>query len=164
MEEHKLNTNWILWHHSIDNKNWDIGSYNELWTLSTVEDYWYMNNSWDKCLPKLNESMFFLMRKYSDTEKVLPIWEDDYNCKGGYWSFKISVDKIVKCWNNLMINILAENFCENDEKIMGISISPKKHFCIIKIWVNDDKFKLENINAINKNDLNLDEGIFRAYR
>ena len=51
MSDHKLNTSWILWHHSIENKEWDIA--NELWTLNTIEDYWYMCNTWDKCLPKL---------------------------------------------------------------------------------------------------------------
>ena len=164
MSDHKLNTSWILWHHSIENKEWDIKSYNELWTLNTIEDYWYMCNTWDKCLPKLNESMFFIMRKYGDDDKVLPMWEDEHNANGGYWSFKITVDKVCKCWNNLIISVLGETFCKDNENIMGISISPKKHFCIVKIWVNNNTFKLEDIHEINLDDLNINEGIFRSYQ
>ena len=160
MSLHKLNTGWILWHHNIENKEWDINSYNELWSIESIEDYWNMYNSWNKCLPKLNESMFFITRNYGE-KKVLPMWEDPHNSNGGYWSFKISIEKIHKCWNNLLIGILGENITENTENIMGISISPKKHFCIIKIWVNNTDF---NINDIKISDLNIKEAIFRSYQ
>ena len=92
------------------------------------------------------------------------LWEDEHNANGGYWSFKITVDKVCKCWNNLIISVLGETFCKDNENIMGISISPKKHFCIVKIWVNNNTFKLEDIHEINLDDLNINEGIFRSYQ
>ena len=158
--EQTLNTSWILWHHSIENKMWDENSYNRLWTIETVEDYWKMVNSWDKCLPKLSDSMFFVMRKYSDDEIVLPMWEDKYNIKGGYWSFKVSSEKVNDCWNKLLISLLGEKLCNECDKITGISCSPKKNFCIIKVWSSTKDFTIDNLNKINE-DLVLSEAIFR---
>ena len=79
--------------------------------------------------------MFFIMR-----EGILPIWEDKQNKTGGCWSFKIIKKDVFNAWNELAITLLGESITKNpvqNMEINGISISPKKSFCIIKIWNKD---------------------------
>ena len=62
-EFHRLNTGFVLWFHPSNSSDWTIESYKNLYEFSTIEDYIKLNNSWEKCLPSLEKSMFFLMRK-----------------------------------------------------------------------------------------------------
>ena len=60
-------------------------------------------------LPKLNESMFFVMRKLNEYEYVYPMWEDVNNKSGGCWSFKIDSQSIEKIWQILTSYLIGEN-------------------------------------------------------
>tara|TARA_B110000211_G_C14093141_1_gene560676 strand:+ start:14368 stop:14775 length:408 start_codon:yes stop_codon:yes gene_type:complete len=77
------------------------------------------------------------MRKLSENTFIEPRWEDVHNKRGGYWSFKIENNVAVKSWDVLSKFLIGETLCDNHSIINGISISPKKQFCIIKIWNND---------------------------
>lgn len=134
---HTLNSEWIIWYHSSSDKNWTLKSYKSILCLSTIEDLLALNNSWKKCLPAVTEGMYFIMRKLSDDTFIEPRWEDDHNKHGGYWSFKIENNVAVKSWDVLSKFLIGETLCENHSIINGISISPKKQFCIIKIWNSD---------------------------
>ena len=135
---HPLNTSWIIWYHNPNDKNWDIDSYKSILELNTIEDFLVLVNSWDKCLPKVTQGMYFLMRKFKKNDIIYPRWEDKYNKDGGYWSFKVSDKDSEKTWVALCKILIGEVICvSNQMNINGISISPKKNFCIIKIWNND---------------------------
>ena len=60
---HPLNTAWIIWYHNPNDKNWEIDSYKSILEISTLEDFLVLVNSWDKCLPKVTQGMYFIMRK-----------------------------------------------------------------------------------------------------
>ena len=160
--KHLTNTKWIVWYHNPSDKNWGLDSYKDIIEISSIEDFWVLKNSWDKCLPKIYEGMFFLMRK-TKTGCIYPQWEDKHNRKGGYWSFKVSKDLAEEAWFNLMMFTLGECVVGdvNDIRyINGISISPKKNFCIIKIWNSDSK---QNSNDLLSNELtflNINEVIY----
>ena len=137
---HKLNTGWIIWYHSPSDKSWSKDSYKSILELNTVEEYILLEKSWDECLPSVVEGMYFLMRKFNNGIIVYPQWEDINNKSGGYWSFKVDNEKASQIWNKLCQLTLGEMICEDTQdtlQINGISISPKKTFCIIKIWNND---------------------------
>ena len=135
---HPLNTSWIIWYHNSNDKNWDMNSYKSILEISSIEDFLVLVNSWDKCLPKVTQGMFFLMRKFKDNDIICPRWEDKYNKNGGYWSFKVSDKDSETTWINLCKILIGEVILvSNPMNINGISISPKKNFCIIKIWNND---------------------------
>ena len=137
---HHLHTEWIVWYHSYLDKNWDMTSYKSILQISTVEDLLVLINSWDKCLPLVTEGMYFIMRKIDTDTIINPRWEDKYNINGGYWSFKVSNSEAQKIWFNLSKLLIGETVSEeNPMGINGISISPKKNFCIIKIWNKDRK-------------------------
>ena len=72
---------------------------------------------------------------------------------GGSWSLKISKNEIKKKWDRISIALLGENISLDKSNIInGISISPKKNFCIIKIWNRDKKFNIVSL-------LNMIEGV-----
>ena len=136
---HPLNTSWCLWYHNPVDKKWDLGSYTKIYEISTIEDFWVLFNNWDKYLPCVSDGMYFLMRKFSDEDIIYPLWEDKHNVRGGFWSFKMDKSEVEKIWLYLSVYLIAEKLCinENDvDMINGISISPKKNFCILKIWNN----------------------------
>ena len=161
-----LHSTWVLWYHDIKNTEWTLDSYIKVAEFNTIEDFWklytYINNK-----PQLiTNGMFFLMR-----ENILPIWEDTSNINGGYWSFKISIHSITHAWNEISMALIGENILKNRENmytINGISISPKKNFCIIKIW-NSEKLADTNIknctDSLNKNILlfNFDEALYKEH-
>ena len=58
--------------------------------------------------------------------------------------FEISKEDSESVWYELIMYIIGETltsgkYCSSG--INGISISPKKYFCILKIWNNDKNFK-----------------------
>lgn len=138
---HYLNTKWTLYYHLINNSDWDINSYVELFTTDSLESIMSHYNYIDEDICK--KSMLFLMR-----ENINPIWEDEKNINGACYSFKIQNKIIENAWKNISFNLVCENLLEENKNIInGISISPKKYFCILKIWINDknyDKLKFDN--------------------
>ena len=86
-----------------------------------------MTNSWDKCLPKITQGMYFFMRKLSNSDIIYPRWEDKHNKHGGYWSFKVEEDSSEFAWNKLCKLLIGETISNSAPmNINGISISPKK--------------------------------------
>ena len=130
-----------------------------------MEDFWVLKNSWDMCLPKVYEGMFFLMRKL-DNQCIYPQWEDKNNRQGGYWSFKVLKTKSEECWFELMIYTISEQILKNSidfADINGISISPKKNFCILKIWNKDSTCNDKEILSSALEFLNMDEILYSAH-
>jgi hypothetical protein len=77
---HLLENNWTLWFHNINNNDWSIDSYDKIYSFNSVETF-------IKLYRKINNfsaGMFFLMK-----DPIEPMWENEYNRKGGYWSFKV---------------------------------------------------------------------------
>ena len=124
-----LKDNWVLWFHDPKDLDWSIDSYNKLWTINTIEDFWILHKVLDE--RKIQEGMFFLMKN-----DIKPLWENDDNINGGCWSYKISKRDIYNSWVELAMALTNEKILknENNSNINGISISPKKSFCILKIW------------------------------
>ncbi len=147
MNDYNLKQKWILWYHSIKNDKWDIGSYDKLLIIHNLFDYQIINEYFKK--NHYYNGMFFIMR-----EGINPIWEDPHNRLGGYISFKIESKDIINQWDILIKNCILENlFVDENHIINGISISPKKEFNIIKIWLKEDvtdyKNKMNNVININ---------------
>jgi hypothetical protein len=83
--------------------------------------------------------MLFLMR-----DGILPMWEDNKNKNGGCFSYKVNNKNVASVWKNLSYTLVGE--CLTTDKrlrpnITGITISPKKNFCIIKIWLSNRDFQ-----------------------
>jgi hypothetical protein len=87
--------------------------------------------------------MLFLFRS-----NINPLWEDPLNENGGCFSFKVYNNKVVNIWKLLVYSLVGETLCvkrEHNNLINGISISPKRKFCIIKIWLKNCLYQDPNI-------------------
>ena len=76
-----LQNNYILYYHSLYDKNWDLDSYQVIGEFNTVDDFWKLHNR----LPTLVCGSWYLMKN-----EIKPLWEDKENIKGGGWSFKLT--------------------------------------------------------------------------
>lgn len=138
MEDQFLNDTWNLYFHDPDNSNWDMESYVLLSTISTVQDWVQLHTSFKEVW---NKGMFFLMREY-----IQPIWEDEHNKQGGCISFKLWKNEVSDYWFELTSKMIGEVLLKQDkqlewQKISGISISPKRSYCIARIWLYNDLLK-----------------------
>ncbi len=129
-----LNSEWNLYFHDPTNPNWDISSYTLLDKVSSL-------NSWIRLFQSFknawNKGMFFLMRG-----DIKPIWEDDKNKDGGCISFKLWKTDVNETWLELSGKLIGEVLLNDIKlywnKINGISITPKRSYCVIRIWLCDD--------------------------
>ena len=94
--------------------------------------------------------MLFIMK-----EGITPVWEDEQNRNGGCFSYKINNKFVTQIWKDLSYSLMGETLTENvsfNNNINGITISPKKSFCIIKIWIsicdNTDPNIIKNIDGL----------------
>ena len=129
---HALNSNWTLWAHLPHDTDWSLSSYKKVHTFNTIEHLKALN----ELIPDkmIKNCMLFIMR--DDTK---PIWEDPVNRNGGCFSYKIFNKNVTCIWNILCYAITGECLSSNKQfvsSITGLTISPKKNFCIIKIWMS----------------------------
>jgi hypothetical protein len=64
------------------------------------------------------------------------------NTNGGCFSYKVVNKHVVQVWRHMMYLVCGETLASNEDYskcINGITISPKKNFCILKIWLADSK-------------------------
>ena len=133
IEYHNLSDKWTLWAHLPHDVDWSIKSYKKISTFTTVEETITVTETLPSIL--VENCMLFLMR-----EGITPIWEDPKNRNGGCFSYKISNKNVYSVWKELSYVVAGGtiskqlNFVNN---VTGITISPKKNFCIIKIWMSD---------------------------
>ena len=73
-------------------------------------------------------------------EGVSPTWEDDKNRDGGSFSYKLQNRLVPEAWKELTYRLVGETLLETskqDRRVNGITISPKKNFCIVKVWMRN---------------------------
>jgi hypothetical protein len=147
-----LNDKWVLYNHLPSDKNWTLSGYKAIMQdIDTFEKLISIN----EFLPDkmIKYSMLFLMR-----EKITPLWEDPMNCQGGCFSYKVINKYVEQVWKQMVYRVCGESLTIDPkyaEHINGLTISPKKNFCIIKIWLKSKKFQdpqiIDNIEFLTKN-------------
>lgn len=154
---HMLNDSWTLWSHLPHNTNWSISSYIKVKKCNTIEDIVLLSKEFDKKM--LNNCMWFYMKN-----NIKPLWEDSNNNKGGCYSYKIMDKDIENYWKKILYLLIGCNITSIDSEynnINGISISPKKNFCIIKIWMSNSSYTNKNIFIKDLLDTNIP--IFKSH-
>jgi hypothetical protein len=129
-----LDGKWDMYYHLPHNSNWDLGSYKRIFqNISKMEEVIALNDIIPEAIVK--SCMLFVMRA-----GITPLWEDPQNRNGGCFSFKISNKNVVEVWKNVFYCLAGDTLFKNvahTKNINGITISPKKNFCILKIWLAD---------------------------
>lgn len=123
-----MNSNWCLWYHDPNNSDYSLDSYIKIAVISDVATFWSVfeaisTEAW-------NSGMFFFMK-----EGYRPLWDAPENDKGGAWSKKVDASETHAVFLDCMVHCLAEKFLKsNNEIVVGVTLSPKGNFHIIKIW------------------------------
>jgi hypothetical protein len=155
----KLNNDWTCWIHYQNDNEWTLESYKLISKFSYLKEIaLFIENLHESIIKK---TMVFFMK-----DTILPLWETEDNIDGGCFSYKISNNNIVAIFKILLYKIVGNTLSDDENisaNINGISISPKKNFCIIKIWMkkkecfnnfdtssNKDPFAIHNIFAIEE--------------
>ena len=128
---HMLNNCWTLWAHLPTVSDWSLKSYIPIMDIDSVEKLLSLNGIIEDKV--ITNCMLFLMKN-----KIKPLWEDPRNKQGGSISFKVSNSDVVAVWKKLSMLVCGETISTCDgfiNDITGLTISPKKSFCIIKIWM-----------------------------
>ena len=122
---------WSFYAHLPNDTNWNIDSYQLITKIDNLEQGIAMMEYTPDNL--LTSCMLFLMRG-----DIKPIWEDRSNKNGGCFSFKILNDYVADIWRKTAYLLMSENIIEQNTATLlnGITVSPKKHFCIFKIWLD----------------------------
>jgi hypothetical protein len=127
---HRLSEKWVLWAHLPQETSWDMESYISVMTITYVEEMLSLIHTLPEKL--ITDCMFFLMK-----ENVSPTWEDAHNKNGGCFSYKIN-HHIQHIWRDVSYSLIGKTLSTDasfQKDITGISISPKKNFCILKVWM-----------------------------
>jgi hypothetical protein len=140
--EHSLIDKWNLYYHLPHDKNWALTSYTIVMnSIDTVEQVIQLNESIHENIVK--NCMLFVMRV-----GITPMWEDRRNRNGGCFSYKVINKQVPDVWRHLFYGLCGESLCvdnKDNKHINGITISPKKNFCIIKIWLDTSALQDPNI-------------------
>jgi hypothetical protein len=134
---HDLSDEWILWAHLPHDTDWSLKSYMKIYEFNTAEQAITITETLPPVL--VTNCMLFLMRK-----GINPIWEDERNRNGGCFSYKIPNKDVPDAWKQLSYSLVGETMSDNKKllpHINGITISPKKNFCIIKVWLANCSFQ-----------------------
>lgn len=141
----KFRNKYILWFHNLDTNDWSFKSYQKIYEIKNICDFWSIYNN-HYCL---HNGMYFLMKN-----DIKPLYESEDNKNGGCWSIKLN-NNVFKIWLNLCLDFVGSILDENNI-INGLSISFKHRFYIIKIWINDSKYN-------NIDDINIDNTILKKF-
>lgn len=138
-ESEYLNDIWSLYFHDPYDHNWEDKSYKFICTMSSINEFCYVFSTFKELFHK---GMFFIMR-----EHIMPRWEDEHNQNGGCFSYKLSKCLLEDNFFEVCAQVLGETLGKTNkysDNINGISISPKKNYYIIRVWIKDNKYASKN--------------------
>jgi hypothetical protein len=140
--QYLLNDIWNLYYHLPHDKKWDLTSYKLIiGNIDNAEKLIAINETLPENVVK--NCMLFVMR-----DGITPMWEDKKNRNGGCFSFKVPNKQVMLVWRSLFYSICGETLCiekNHNQFINGITVSPKRNFCIIKVWLRDCSLQDPNI-------------------
>jgi hypothetical protein len=143
---HSLNHPWCLWGHLPQNSDWSLSSYVKIYTFNTVEEIIALNETLEASDVLVKYCMLFLSRADID-----PTYEDPKNRNGGYFSYKVTNKIVIDVWKQFTYSVVGETVSRNtafNNGITGLTISPKKNFCIIKLLMtNCDNTNPESVGT-----------------
>ena len=135
---------WKLYFHDPSNPSWQEKDYILLATLTSWSDYW----TWMAAISdaQFKQGGLFLMK-----EGFQPRYEHFTNKRGGAYQIQISQveDEYRKLFDYYAIAMIQEVATTDPKnKIVGLSISLKRNFYILKVW-NMDAATYNKISEIH---------------
>ncbi|XP_046998053.1 eukaryotic translation initiation factor 4E type 2-like isoform X1 [Schistocerca americana] len=131
--EHKLEYEYWLWYsHRTPGKQASVQNYDQNLKLiarfATVEQFWALYSHLIRPSELSSQSDFHLFKM-----GIKPMWEDEANRNGGKWVVRLRKGIVSRCWENLVLAMLGEQFMVGEE-ICGAVVSIRFQEDIISIW------------------------------
>jgi len=127
-DDTKFLSNWVLWYHDPNDNDYSLKGYTKIGKITTPSEFWSLVNTIS--VEAWTSGMFFLMK-----EGFLPMWDAPENAKGGAWSKKVDAADTHSVFIDCMVHCLANAMLsKHQDKVVGVSVSPKGAFHIVKIW------------------------------
>jgi hypothetical protein len=142
---------WTLHVHETEEKKWDAASYKQLHVAATWEE---LGAVFRELGPRTLKIMSFAMRGSQP-----PRWENKENIAGGSYSFLIPHRRAVEVYQIYVAAAATDTATLNPaNKIVGVTMSPKKGHCVIKLWNASAKaFNKPTDIAVLDSDVRADE-------
>jgi hypothetical protein len=119
---------WTLYFHDPSDTTWSPDSYKKLGTFSDFTGLWAtLKTIGDE---RFRAGMYFLMK-----DPYVPLWEHRSNIHGGSYCIKVPEATASETFQRYAAaSILELASVDTKNVIVGVTISPKKGFHILKIW------------------------------
>ncbi len=119
---------WTLYFHDPEDTDWSPTSYKKIGTFSDFSGFW--GTLYRIGADKFLSGMFFLMRG-----AAVPLWEHRSNISGGSYCIKVPEAAATEAFQRYAAAAILEVAAlDATNAIVGVTISPKKGFHILKIW------------------------------
>jgi hypothetical protein len=119
---------WTLYFHDPEDTDWSPSSYKKLGVFSDFAGFW--GTLYRIGADKFLSGMFFLMRG-----AAVPLWEHRSNISGGSYCIKVPEAAAAEAFQRYAAAAILEVAAlDATNTIVGVTISPKKGFHILKVW------------------------------
>jgi len=163
--EHRLQYAYCLWfsRRTPGNKS-SSQSYDQnlkiIGTFASVEQFWAFYSHLVRPSDLASHSDFHLFK-----DGIKPLWEDDANKDGGKWIVRLRKGLASRCWENLILAMLGEQFMVGEE-ICGAVVSIRFQEDIISVWnkTASDQVTTTRIRDTLRRVLNLPPNTIMEYK
>jgi translation initiation factor 4E len=129
-------------------------------TFASVEQFWQYYSHMIRPCDLSGHSDFHLFK-----QGIRPMWEDDANKGGGKWIVRLKKGLASRCWENLILAMLGEQFMVGEE-ICGAVISIRYQEDLLSLWnrTANDQVTTSRIRDTLKRVLNLPPNTIMEYK
>lgn len=156
---HPLKNKWSLWYHLTTNNDWSLNGYTKIADFNYLEDAISIINTIDENI--ITGICLFVMKN-----DITPLWEDKRNKNGGAFSYRITNKFVFETFRDLLYVLVGETVSESlafNSNICGITLSPKKNFCVVKVWMSNKDFQNPNLITDKVKNLNPSSALFKIH-
>jgi len=163
--EHPLQFSYTFWFSrrtpgkQASSQNYDQ-NLKKVGVFASVEQFWMYYSHMQRPSELSGHSDYHLFK-----EGIRPMWEDSANSNGGKWIIRLKKGLASRCWENLILAMLGEQFMVGEE-ICGAVISVRFQEDILSLWnrTADDPQTVSRIRDTLKRVLNLPSSTIMEYK
>ncbi|XP_075238124.1 eukaryotic translation initiation factor 4E homologous protein isoform X1 [Lycorma delicatula] len=163
--DHKLQYSYWLWFsRRSPGKQTSVQSFDQnlklIGKFGSVEQFWAVYSHLVRPSELQSHSDFHLFKV-----GIKPMWEDEANKRGGKWIVRLRKGIASRCWENLVLAMLGEQFMVGQE-ICGAVVSIRFQEDIISVWnkTASDQITTARIKDTLKRVLNLPPNTILEYK
>ena len=162
--EHRLQSAYCLWYSRKVSGKQAQNSFDQnlklIATFASCEQFWNIYSHLVRPGDLSSHSDLHVFK-----EGIKPMWEDEANRYGGKWIVRLRKGLSPRCWENLLMAMLGEQFMVGEE-ICGVVVSVRFQEDILSIWnrTASDTAITNRIRDTFRRVLNLPQGTVIEYK